>query len=149
MLEGEFGYAADETQKLKDFFEGNLRKAILSPPDKEVEIQNGIEILIIGRGMAKGTDYDRETGRVKTSGKESVPDFIFPNLNLCLEVKLSKSPDKLRSIVDEINADIRAYATRYERQLYVVYDLGMIRDEAEFKSGLENAPGVSVLVVKH
>ena len=99
--------------------------------------------------MAKGTDYDRETGRVKTSGKESVPDFIFPNLNLCLEVKLSKSPDKLRSIVDEINADIRAYATRYERQLYVVYDLGMIRDEAEFKSGLENAPGVSVLVVKH
>ena len=60
-------------------------------PDREVEIQNGIEVLIVGRGMATGTDYDRETGRVKTSGKESIPDFVFPNLKLCLEVKLSKS----------------------------------------------------------
>jgi hypothetical protein len=99
--------------------------------------------------MEKGTDYDRETGRVKTSGKESVPDFVFPNLKLCLEAKLSKSLDKLRAIVDEINADIRAYATRYERQFYIVYDLGTIRDEAEFKRGLEDAPGVSVVVVKH
>lgn len=149
LLEGEIGYAADETQKLKDFLEGNLRRAILSTPDREIEVQNGIEILLVGRGMAKGTDYDRETGRVKTSGKESIPDFIFPNLKLCLEVKLSKSPDKLRAIVDEINAYIRAYSTRYERQLYVVYDLGIIRDEAEFKHDLENEPGVSVLVVKH
>jgi hypothetical protein len=86
---------------------------------------------------------------VKTSGKESVPDFIFPHLKLCLEVKLSKSSDKLRAIVDEINADIRAYGTLYERQLYVVYDLGTIRDEAEFKRHLETVPGVSVIIVKH
>jgi hypothetical protein len=99
--------------------------------------------------MAKGTDYDREAGRVKTSGKESVPDFIFPRLKLCLEVKLSKSLDKLRAIVDEVNADIRAYGTQYDRQLYIIYDLGIIRDEAEFKRDLEDAPGVSVLVVKH
>jgi hypothetical protein len=64
-------------------------------------------------------------------------------------VKLSKSADKLKAIVDEINADVRAYGTQYERQLYVVYDLGMIRDEAEFKRDLEDAPWVSVLVVKH
>jgi len=99
--------------------------------------------------MAKGKDYDRETGRVKTSGKESIPDFIFPNLNLCLEVKLSNSREKLRSIVDEINADIRAYTTRYDRQLYIVYDLGTIRDEAEFRRDLEDARGVSVVIVKH
>jgi len=54
-----------------------------------------------------------------------------------------------RAIVDEINADIRAYGTQYERRLYIVYDLGIIRDEAEFKHDLEDAPGVSVLVVKH
>lgn len=119
-------------------------------PEREAEIQNAVETLIVGRGMAKGTDYDRETGRVKTSGKESIPDFIFfPNLKLCLEVKLSKSAERLKAIVDEINADIRAYSTRYERQLYIVYDVGTIRDEAEFKSGLENAPGVSVIIVKH
>ena len=132
-----------------DFLQANLRRAIFVTPERELEIQNAVESLIVGRGMAKGTDYDRETGRVKTSDKESVPDFIFPNLKLCLEVKLSKSADKLRAIVDEINADIRAYSTVYERQLYIVYDVGTIRDEAEFKRGLENANGVSVVIVKH
>jgi REase_DpnII-MboI len=149
LLEGEIGYAEDQTHNLMDFIQGNLRRAVFVAPDRELEIQNGIEALIVGRGMAKGTDYDRETGRVKTSGKECVPDFIFPHLKLCLEVKLSKSTEKLRAIVDEINADIRAYGTKYERQLYVVYDLGTIRDEAEFKRDLEAAPGVSVLVIKH
>jgi hypothetical protein len=149
LLEGEIGYAEDQTHNLVDFIQAKLRSAIFVLPDKEVEIQNAIENLLIGWSKVKGTDYDRETGRVKMSGKESIPDFIFPNLNLCLEVKLSKSADKLRAIVDEINADIRAYATQYERQLYVVYDVGMIRNEAEFKRDLENAPGVSVLVVKH
>jgi len=51
--------------------------------------------------------------------------------------------------VDEINSDIRAYGAVYERQLYVVYDLGVIRDETEFKHDLENVPGVAVIVVKH
>jgi hypothetical protein len=41
------------------------------------------------------------------------------------------------------------YSTRYEYQLYVVYDLGTIRDEVKLKRDLENAPGVSVLLVKH
>jgi hypothetical protein len=127
----------------------NLRRAIFVIPNKELEIQNSIESLLVGRSMAKGTDYDRETGRVKTSGKESIPDFIFPHLRLALEVKLLRSADKLKEILDEINADIRAYGTQYERQLYVIYDLGAIRDEAEFKRGLEDAPGVSVVVVKH
>jgi DpnII restriction endonuclease len=149
LLEGAIGYAEDETQNLKDFIQANLRKAVFNSPTKEIEIQNGVEALIVGRGMAKGTDYDRETGRVKTSGKESIPDFIFPNLKLCLEVKLSDSTNRLRAIVDEINADIRAYATRYDRQLYVIYDLGTIRDEEEFKRGLEDAPGVTVVIVKH
>jgi hypothetical protein len=149
LLEGAIGYAEDETHNLRDFIQSRLRTAIFAIPEKELEIQNAIEALIIGRSMVKGIDYDRETGRVKTSGKESIPDFIFPNLSLCLEVKLSKSADKLRAIVDEINADIRAYGTKYDRQLYIVYDLGVVRDEAEFKRDLEDSPGVSVLVVKH
>jgi len=148
-LEGTIGYAEDATHNIKDFIAANLRRAIFQTPGKELEIQNGIESLFIGRGMAKGTDYDRETGRVKTSGKESIPDFILSNLQLCLEVKLSTNSTRLKEIVDEINADIRAYGTQYERQLYVVYDLGTIRDEAEFRRHLEDAPGVSVLIVKH
>jgi hypothetical protein len=149
LLEAEIGFAEDETRSLADFIQANLRKALFAVPSGELDVQNSIEALLVGRGMAKGTQYDRETGRVKTSGKESVPDFIFPYLNLCLEVKFSSSTSKLKSIVDEINADIRAFASKYERQLYVIYDLGTIRDEAEFKRDLEAAPGVSVLVVKH
>jgi hypothetical protein len=149
LLEITIGYAEDETQNLKDFIQANLRRAVFAVPEKETEIQNSIESLIIGRRMAKGIDYDRETGRVKTSGKESIPDFTFPNLRLCLEVKLSKSRDDLRRIVDEINADVRCYGTKYERQLYVLYDLSSIRDEAEFKKDTESTPGVSVVIVKH
>ncbi len=149
VLENAIGYAEDETQKLKYFIQANLRRAIFTEPLKELEVQNGVETLLVGRGMAKGIDYDRETGRVKTSGKESVPDFIFPNLKLCMEVKLSKSKDDLRNIVDGINADIRAYSTQYERQLHVVYDLSTIRDEDEFRKDIESAVGVSVIIVKH
>lgn len=149
LLENSIGFAEDQTHNLKDFIQANLRRAVFTTPEKETEVQNSIESLIVGRGMAKGIDYDRETGRVKTSGKESVPDFIFPNLGLCLEVKLSKSRDDLRSIVDEINADVRCYGTKYERQLYVLYDLSTIRDESEFKKDIESAPGVSVVIVKN
>jgi hypothetical protein len=149
LLENAVGYAEDEAQKLKYFIQANLRRAIFTEPQKETEVQNCIETLLVGRSMVKGIDYDRETGRVKTSGKESVPDFIFPNLKLCMEVKLSKSKGDLRSIVDEINADIRAYGTQYERQLYVVYDLSTIRDEDEFRKDIESETGVSVIIVKH
>jgi len=88
LLEGAIGYAEDQTQRLRDFIQVNLRKSVFGVPQKEVEIQNGLESLFVGRGMTKGLDYDRETGRVKTSGKESVPDFVIPRLKLCIEVKI-------------------------------------------------------------
>jgi hypothetical protein len=149
ILEGEIGYAEDETHKLATFIQDNLRKAVHGIPEREVEIQNCIETLLIGRGMAKGISYDRETGRVKTSGKECIPDFIFSDLKLCLEVKLVATSERLKETVDEMNADIRMYSKKYDRQLYVVYDRGVIRDTAEFKHDLETATGVTVLIVKH
>jgi len=149
LIEGAIGYAEDEAHKLRDFIGSNLRKAVFTAPEKEADIQNSLESLLVGRGMAKGIDYDRETGRVKTSGKESVPDFVIPSLHLCLEVKLAKTVERLKQIIDEINADIRMYSGLYERQLHIVYDLGTIRDDMEFKRDLEKAPGVEVLIVKH
>jgi hypothetical protein len=47
LLEGAIGYAADETQKLKDFIQSNLRRAIYEVPQKEVEVQNAVESLLI------------------------------------------------------------------------------------------------------
>jgi hypothetical protein len=50
-----FELAYSNIALLKSLIEGVV-------PDKEFDIQNGIEALLAGRGMAKGTEYDRETG---------------------------------------------------------------------------------------
>lgn len=139
----------DEIKNIKYFIQSNLRKVIFQEPEKEVEIQNGIEQLFIGKGLTKGIDYGRETGRVSVSIKEVIPDFILYKLNLAIEVKLSKSKTKSKDIVDEINADIQSYGKEYSCQLYVVYDLGSIRDEDEFKNDLDNNKNIHLIVIKH
>ena len=98
--------------------------------------------------MNKGTDYDRETGKFEFSGKEYIPDFIIPKLGLCIEVKLLREGYRSK-IIEEISADITAYGKQYERQLFVVYDLGCIQNEAEFKRDIENSGEIKVIIVKH
>lgn len=148
-LENKIGLKEDKTLQIKDFLQANLRRAMFDRPDKEVQVQDVVEQLLIGRGMEKGVDYDRETGRVKVSIKEVVPDFIFQKLGLALEIKLSKTTTKSKTIVDEINADIMSYSKEYRSIIFLVYDLGSIRDETEFKSDLEVNDAVSVIVIKH
>ena len=128
-LEIELDLKNDEVTNLKDFFQANLRRAVIRTPECETDIQDVTEQLLIGRGLAKGIDYDRESGRVKVSIKEFVPDFILYKLEMALEIKFSKDKNKSKDIVDEINADISAYAKKYARQLFIVYDMGSIRDE--------------------
>ena len=82
------------------------------------------------------------------SGKEYIPDFIIPKMSLCLEVKLLREGRKSK-IIEEISADITAYKKMYQRQLFVVYDLGVIQNELEFKRDIEMIDGVKVIVVKH
>ena len=149
-LEHAIGLKADEIQSLRDFFSANLRRAVFESPKHEKEIQNVVEQLLIGRGMNRGADYDREVGRVKVSIKEVVPDFIVPRLSLAIEIKLSKDKAKSKEIVDEINADIQAYGKKYSALIFIVYDLGSIQDESAFKQDLERSDGlIHVLVVKH
>ena len=99
--------------------------------------------------MQKGQDYDREVGRVKFSVKEAVPDFVVTKFSLTMEIKLAKNVGRVKEIVDEIGADITSYATTYRQLLFVIYDLGHIRDGNEYRSDLENAQNVSVIIVKH
>ena len=148
-LESKLDLKADEITNLTNFLQANLRKAVFRVPERESNVQDVIEQLLIGRGLTKGIDYDRETGRVKVSIKEVIPDFIFPKWGLALEVKLSTDKDKSKAIVDQINADIKAYGKQYAFILFVVYDLGTIRDEVEFKQDLEMADSVAVIIVKH
>ena len=60
-----------------------------------------------------------------------------------------KTAGRVREVIDEINADIQAYSKRYRSLLFIVYDMGHIRDEVEFKQDLEDPGNVSVIVVKH
>lgn len=147
-LESKIGIVEDETAAMRDFFQARLRTAVFSAPEKECKIQDAVEKLLIGRGLQKGQDYDREVGRVKISAKEAVPDFIIMKLDFALELKLVNRASRVREVVDEINADIAAYSKRYRALLFIVYDLGYIRDELEFRADLERSGNISV-VVKH
>jgi len=103
--------------------------------------------LLLGRGLSKGVDYDRESGKLEFSGKEYIPDFVIKKLSLCIEVKLLREGRRSK-VIEEISADITAYKKVYSRQLYVVYDLGVIQNEAEFKHDIEAIDGVKVVIVK-
>lgn len=138
-----------ETESLADFLQLRLRKIVFEEPEREIDVQNAIEQLLVGRGMLKGSDYDREVGRVRVSTKEVVPDFIVSEFNLAIEAKLIKVKSKVKSIVDEINADIQAYSKKYSSLLFVIYDLGHIRDDDEFKNDLDNNRNIRVVIIKH
>jgi len=143
------GTKGEAALDVANFITVNLRRGLHAQPHNEKEVQDVLETLFVGRGLEKGLDYDRETGRVKVSVKESIPDFIFPKLSLAVEVKLVDSPARIRNVVDEINADIRSYGTAYSHLLFVVYDRGQIRDEEQFKRGLEDSMGIKLVVIKH
>jgi hypothetical protein len=149
VLENELGLEDDEIQALRDFFQSRLRSAVLKTPERESDIQDAVETLLIGRGLQKGVDYDREVGRIKVSVKEVIPDFILNRLSLAIEIKIVKTGARVKEIVDEINADIRAYGKQYRHILFIIYDIGNIRDEVEFKQDLEDPGNVSVIIVKH
>jgi hypothetical protein len=149
ILEDRIGVQEKGALALNDFFRARLRPATLRTPEQERDIQDVVEQLLIGRGLQKGQDYDRESGRVKFSSKESIPDFIFPNLSLALEIKLVKTLQRVKEVIDEINADSISYLKIYKQLLFLVYDLGQIRDEVEFRHDLQRLENIDVLVIKH
>ena len=74
----------DELSEYEHFFSGNLRRTFNAPPDNEKQVQDNMESLLIGKGLRKPNDYDRESGRSKSSGKEYIPDFIIKRPLVCL-----------------------------------------------------------------
>jgi hypothetical protein len=60
-----------------------------------------------------------------------------------------KDNDRAKDVIGEINDDIIAYSTRWKNLIFVVYDLGFIRDVDTFCSAFEAREGVIVRVVKH
>jgi len=133
-----------EGDEIANLIEENLRPAMFTDPENERDVQDVIETIFRVRSL----DYRREQQTVPYSTKRYIPDFTFDSLGLAVEVKLCKRADREKELIDEINADILGYQGAYESMLFVIYDLGFIRDVALFKSSIELQVGVRVLIVK-
>lgn len=144
-LQSKLGTVDRQVQAILDLVKVNLRPSIFKDPEHEKDIQNVLDVIFRARGL----DYRREKVGIEYSSKRFFPDFTFESLDLTVEAKLSTSEKKIKEIVDEINADIPAYQLRYRRIIFVVYDLGFIRDINQFKASIESNPDVYVLVIKH
>jgi len=134
--------------KIISLIDRKLRKFIRNKPEKEKEIQDALENLFVGADLDK--EFTREKETIVYSSKSYIPDFVFNRISTIIETKLCTSTTKEKEIVSEINDDILAYKTKYANLIFVVYDLGIIRDQDQFRNSLEeNDEHVIVKVIKH
>jgi hypothetical protein len=131
--------------KILSLVERKLRKANREKPEREKQVQDAFETLLIGAAVG----FERETDSIVYSSKTYTPDFSFPALDLVVELKLCNRGDREKQMIAEINDDILAYKTKYGKIIFGVYDLGFIRDVERFGDAFEERDGVIVRVVKH
>lgn len=134
--------------KIISLIDTKLRKFIRNKPEREKEIQDALENLFIGADLDK--EFTREKETIPYSSKSYIPDFVFKRISTIVETKLCTSTAKEKEIISEINDDIVAYKTEYSNIIFVVYDLGFIRDQDQFRNSLEeHDEHVIVKVIKH
>lgn len=133
-----------EHEQIADLLAAHLRPSIYDDPANERVVQNIVETIF----RSKSLDFNRELDTVPFSTKRYVPDFTFNRIGLAVEIKYCKDRDRESKLIDEVNADIAGYANRYEQVLFVIYDLGFIRDVPRFSADIEKNPNVRVLVIK-
>jgi hypothetical protein len=143
-LQSKLGTKRQEYEQIIDLINVNLRPAIYEDPRHEREVQNALETIFRARAL----DFRREQDSVPYSTKRYIPDFTFNRIGLAVEVKLCKDNDREKDMIEEINSDIIGYGGRCDRCLFVIYDLGFIRDTAAFSRDIEANPNVHVLIVK-
>lgn len=145
VFEGDKHQEAGELFKIIGFSTTKLRKLLREAPIKEKDVQDKYEDLLITQDI----EYSREFPRIEYSSKQYVPDFSFENIRLAVEIKLCKNAGDEKAFIGQINDDILAYKTKFDNLLFIVYDLGQIRDADVFKSSFESHSNVIVQVVKH
>jgi len=122
-----------------------LRKNVREVPDKEGTVQDCLETIF----NVKEFDFLREIEHIDYSSKAYVPDFTFPSISATVEVKLCNNQRKEKDIIGEINDDILAYSTKYSNLIFVVYDVGIIRDVDKFRNSFIDNTNVIVEIIKH
>lgn len=131
--------------KILSLIENKLRKVIRNIPDKERIVQDVFENLLISTDI----QYERENPSIEYSSKKYIPDFSFHQLDLIVEIKLCTETTKEKSLISQINDDILAYQTKFGNLIFVIYDIGQIRDINKFSHSFENNDKVIIKIVKH
>src|SRR6266704_2194735 len=139
---------SSEIVKILSLIEIKLRKTVRDKPQAESEVKDALESLFIGADLDK--EFTREKENLVYSSKTYIPDFAFRRISTVVEAKLCDTPKREKEIIAEINDDILAYKTAYANLIFVVYDLGMIRDRDMFAGSIEQAhQQVIIRVIKH
>jgi len=122
----------------------NLRAIIRKTPMNEVEVQNAVETIL----KIKRYGYDREKVSIPWGSTYLKPDFTIDPIDTAMDIKLCRKADEETKITKEISEDIPAYRSKYGDIIFVVYDLGFIRDHDMFKRDFEkNNPEVHIVIV--
>lgn len=137
--------ASNLTIRVVNIAEKSLRKAIKDTPSSEKEIQNAFENLLIGADI----NFSRETQSIEYSSKTYKPDFIITDIELAVELKFCARKEREKELIAEINDDIMAYSKEYKSILFIVYDLGIIRDVDKFADEFVKNQNIFLTVVKH
>lgn len=123
-----------------------LRKYMIQCPAQEKDVQDEFEKVLIGQGI----EYTRNRIAIPYAGTSFIPDFALPRLSMAVEVKYCSTPGAEREVVNEINADIPAYAKEFQHQLFIIYDNGAhIRDVDRIRWDIEQNEGVFLRIIKH
>jgi hypothetical protein len=131
--------------RLMNALENKLRKLFRSEPKNEKDVQDQVENLLIACDFS----YTREKEHVIYSTKTYIPDFVMDSINLALEIKFCGKEKREKEIISEINDDILAYKKKYKNIMFLIYDLGQIRDVETFKSSFKSYDNVVILIIKH
>ena len=121
-----------------------LRTVIRVTPKNEKDVQDAFENLLVGAQIP----YSRECDRFEYSSKSYIPDFTLEQIDLAIDIKLCKDASREKEIIPDINDDILAYQTKYGNILFIVYDVGQIRDVERFTAAFERHQNVVVRIVK-
>lgn len=131
--------------KIINILERKLRKIIRNSPTTEKEIQDSVENLLIASDII----YKREFPSISYSSKKYIPDFSFSKQSLVLEIKFCNRQTREKELIAEINDDIMAYKQDFSNLLFLIYDIGFIRDVNLFASEFEKDESVLLRIIKH
>jgi len=131
--------------KIINLAEYKLRKVVRKEPTNEKGVQDAFESILVGADIS----FSRETERIEYSSKTYTPDFTMERAGLAVEIKFCNHKEREKEIIAEINDDILAYKTKYGNIVFVIYDIGCIRDMEKFSKTFENQDDIIVRVIKH